>query len=102
MCLISGHILPTSEQLKRSLWIKHGTHEAWLASAHARTANYFLPGMMKPPLRWVLVERVKGQNIPENAIQTGSEPDGKLYSARAWCDGGVLLGKVRLYQIQDR
>lgn len=52
---------------------------------------------MRPPLRWVLVEGDKGHDIPEDALQTGTEAGGnKLFSARAWWKGGLHLGKVRL------
>lgn len=91
----SGHIAPEGEAAKQRIWREYGSRAAWLAAARARTAYYAQGGTMRPPLRWVLVEADKGQDIPEDALQTGTEADGqKLYSARAWFRGGVHLGKV--------
>ncbi|KAG8905697.1 hypothetical protein FRB99_008411 [Tulasnella sp. 403] len=69
-----------------------GSKNQWLAQARNRRAAY-AHSFALPSLRWVLVEY--GENIPANAVQTGTEATGEpLYSIRAWHNGGLHLGKA--------
>jgi hypothetical protein len=46
-------------------------------------------------VRWVLVDLEKGDDIPDDALETGLEECGVvLHSIRAWWDGGVHIGKA--------
>ncbi|KAG8945548.1 hypothetical protein FRC04_000682 [Tulasnella sp. 424] len=62
----------------------------WLAQARDRRKMYLEANNPSIPC-WLLVEN--GDGLPKNAIRTGSEPSGSLYSARAWCGSDLLLGK---------
>ncbi|KAG8900602.1 hypothetical protein FRC00_012113 [Tulasnella sp. 408] len=64
----------------------------WLSQARDRRRMYREANDPSIPC-WFLVE--DGDALPENAIRTGSETAGSLYSARAWYvhAGGLLLGK---------
>ncbi|KZT57842.1 hypothetical protein CALCODRAFT_267729 [Calocera cornea HHB12733] len=86
----------TLEAEREAAWRECGARgpEAWLRAARARRAAYAVPGAVRPPVRWVLVE--EGQKIPDDALQTGVEATGEpLYSTRVWWKGGLHLGKVR-------
>ncbi|EJT99987.1 hypothetical protein DACRYDRAFT_101090 [Dacryopinax primogenitus] len=82
------------ESEREAAWREWGTRpETWLRAARARRAAYAVPGAVRPPIRWVLVE--EGQKIPEDALQTGAEATGEpLYSTRVWWQGGLHLGKA--------
>ncbi|ORY20747.1 hypothetical protein BCR39DRAFT_474891 [Naematelia encephala] len=85
------------EEVKQRLWRdwgeQHGRDD-WLLAARARTEEYNKPSRaVKPALMWKLVE--KGQDLPRDALPIGNEADGMpLFSARAWWEGGLQLGKA--------
>ncbi|WWD08345.1 hypothetical protein V865_006457 [Kwoniella europaea PYCC6329] len=85
------------EELKKKLWKewseKHDSSD-WLKVARERKEFYEKESKgVKPLFMWKLVE--KGQRLPSDALPIGHEQDGAaLYSARAWWEGGVHLGKA--------
>jgi len=70
------------------------TAQSWLAEAEARTEYYHRNDVQKPPVYWVLVH---GHDIPRNAIIAGDEGGNSLYFCRAYCDGGIQVGKAGLH-----
>jgi hypothetical protein len=79
------------EEKKRQIWREENGKGDWLSSARARTKLYTESRGVKPPVMWKLVE---GSDIPRDALPIGQEADGApLYSARAWHEGGLHLGK---------
>jgi len=64
----------------------------WLNEARSRSDDYRNNGP-RGPAAWVLTE---GKNIPNNAILVGEETKHgwRMYSCRAFFDGGVQLGKA--------
>ncbi|KZO95908.1 hypothetical protein CALVIDRAFT_598619 [Calocera viscosa TUFC12733] len=83
------------EEEREAAWRESGARgpEAWLRAARARRAAYAVPGAVRPPVRWVLVD--EGQKIPADALQTGVEATGEpLFSTRVWWKGGLHLGKA--------
>lgn len=64
--------------------------QSWLAEAKARTQEYYSRGASSS-LTWILIE---GHDIPDNAIVGGNEGGKTLYISRAFCDGGLQVGKA--------
>lgn len=84
-------LLPTSttsiakKRKKEALW----NAQTWLRDAQARTDTYYRDGG-REVVTWVLN---KGRNIPQYAIEGGSENGETLYISRAFSYGGVHPGK---------
>jgi len=74
------------EKKKANVWALQG----WNEDAKNRTEKYHQHGP-QGELTWILVE---GHNIPNNAIRGGEEGGKPLFVARAFCDGGVQVGKA--------
>lgn len=62
----------------------------WLRDAEQRT-QAFRSGNYPGPVAWVLNH---GKNIPSNAIEGGFERGAPLYICRAYCEGGLMIGKA--------
>jgi len=62
----------------------------WLHDAEQRT-QAFRSGNYSYPVAWVLNQ---GKNIPSNAIEGGFERGAPLYICRAYCEGGLMIGKA--------
>ncbi|KAG8916129.1 hypothetical protein FRC01_003361, partial [Tulasnella sp. 417] len=62
----------------------------WLAQARERRRMYLEAHDPSIPC-WLLVEN--GDELPQNALRTGFDKSGHLYSARVWQDEGLHLGK---------
>lgn len=68
------------------------TREEWLRSAKTRRQAY-RSGAKLNSVHWILV--LQGDALPPEAICTGNEASGlNLYTARAWLEGGICLGKT--------
>lgn len=65
------------------------SEDEWVRQGRARRAKI---SDSRPPLcMWYLVE--VDERIPANAIPTGRENSGGLFSIRTWFEGGLALGK---------
>ncbi|THV06798.1 carbohydrate-binding module family 12 protein [Dendrothele bispora CBS 962.96] len=62
----------------------------WMHEAEARLNDYRQYGL-RGPAQWILN---RGTNIPNNAILVGPEKEWNLYICRAYCDGGIQVGKA--------
>jgi len=80
------HHKKSDEEKKAQVWALQN----WLHDAQARTEDYHQNGL-RAPVAWILTH---GQNIPESAIQGGEEHGKPLYIARAFQDGGLMIGKA--------
>ncbi|EPQ57168.1 hypothetical protein GLOTRDRAFT_110454 [Gloeophyllum trabeum ATCC 11539] len=76
----------SEEQKKADL---EGLHK-WFLAAQARTEEFYRDGP-RGPVAWVVNQ---GHVMPEDAIQGGEEHGKPVYIARAYCDGGVMVGKA--------
>jgi len=74
------------EKKKEAAWAAQG----WAGDAKQRTEKYHAQGP-QGDLTWILVD---GHNIPRDAIPGGEEGGKPLFVARAFCDGGVQVGKA--------
>ncbi|KAH7915199.1 carbohydrate-binding module family 12 protein [Hygrophoropsis aurantiaca] len=74
------------EEKKAHLW----SLTNWANEAQARTVQ-FRNGQLRQPVAWVWNE---GKNIPQDAIQGGTERGGPLYICRAYQEGGLMVGKA--------
>ncbi|EKM80829.1 hypothetical protein AGABI1DRAFT_83786 [Agaricus bisporus var. burnettii JB137-S8] len=68
----------------------HDSFEAWANAARGRAEEFRAKGP-QGPATWVYNE---GKHIPEHAILVGTEHNWNLYICRAYCDGGVQIGKA--------
>jgi hypothetical protein len=76
-----------SEEEKKALtW----SLQNWIREAQGRTEQYNRNGCGNG-VTWILNQ---GKNIPRDAIPVGEERGGKLYTCRAFQDGGIQLGKA--------
>ncbi|TFK54525.1 hypothetical protein OE88DRAFT_1655228 [Heliocybe sulcata] len=82
---VRGHE-KTEEQKKKEL---EGLH-TWFRDATLRTEEFNRSGP-QGPVAWILN---RGHVVPEDAIQGGEEHGHPLYIARAYTDGGVMIGKA--------
>jgi len=62
----------------------------WLETAQYHTEEFYKNGP-RAPYTWVLTH---GKTIPHGAIVVAQEHDWLLHPARAYCDGGIQLGKA--------
>lgn len=80
------HHSKNEEEKKARAW----SQANWLHDAEQRT-QAFRSGNYHAPVAWVLN---RGKNIPSNAIEGGSERGAPLYICRAYCEGGLMIGKA--------
>jgi hypothetical protein len=73
------------EKKKANVWAL----QSWLADAKARTGAYRRNNTSS--LTWILTE---GHDIPADAFVAGDEGGKPLYISRAFCDGGLQVGKA--------
>ncbi|EPQ57167.1 hypothetical protein GLOTRDRAFT_58343 [Gloeophyllum trabeum ATCC 11539] len=76
----------SEEEKKAQVW----AFQNWLHDAQARTEEYHRNGP-RGPATWILNH---GRNIPQNAIAGGEEHGEPLYIARAYYEGGIMVGKA--------
>ncbi|RXK41676.1 hypothetical protein M231_00911 [Tremella mesenterica] len=91
------------ESRKRELFRQSGEaggKDEWFRAALARTQFYKNTRGVKPLVMWKLVQR--GEHLPNDALPVGREENGQiLYTARAWWDGGVHLGKAGVHLVDS-
>jgi len=80
------HHQKAEEEKKAAAWALQN----WIHDAQQRTAQYHRDGPQSP-VTWILTH---GKNIPPEAIKGGHDQGHVLYIARAFQDGGVILGKA--------
>ncbi|WVN89750.1 uncharacterized protein L203_104980 [Cryptococcus depauperatus CBS 7841] len=76
-------------------WVCEHDRDDWLKVARERTKFYNEADNthIRPLFCWKIVN--PGERLPIDALPIGNEQDGAvLYAARAWCEGGIHLGKA--------
>lgn len=81
-----NHHKKAEEEKKADTWALQN----WIHDAQIRAQEFHHYGSPNP-VTWVLTN---GKNIPPGAIEGGCDQGHTLYIARAYQDGGVLIGKA--------